>query len=184
MRAGLILETRRLALVRWDPGDLDWLCRLHADPAVQRFIERGGKPAPRDVLARKLDWWIEHERRHGFTKWKVVERDGGAPVGRAGLELLPEMGAAELGFTFARQVWGRGYATEVAHALVAWAWASTALAEILGIAHVGNAASRRVLEKLGMRERERRPYHGMPFVFYALPRPAEAPRAADIIPGR
>jgi ribosomal-protein-alanine N-acetyltransferase len=98
--------------------------------------------------------------------------DGGRrlPIGRAGFEVMPETGETELGFSFVREVWGRGLATEVGAGLLEWAWAETCLTEIAGLAHRENAASRRVLEKIGMVERDRRTWNGMPTVVYAVPR--------------
>jgi ribosomal-protein-alanine N-acetyltransferase len=168
-----VIETERLSLVGWYDTDLAFLARLHGDPAVQRFIDASGAAWTADVLRAKIAAWNAHEARIGYTKWKVVERARNLPVGRAGFEVMPETGETELGFSFVREVWGRGMATEVGSALLDWAWAHTALAEIIGFAHRENAASRRVLEKIGMAERDRGTWNGMPAVVYAAVRDAD-----------
>jgi RimJ/RimL family protein N-acetyltransferase len=166
-----VLGTARLAIVPFAPADVDVLLALHADPEVQRFLDPEGRPWPRSVIEAKIAGWMEDERRLGYAKWKVVRRDDGAFLGRAGFGVLNETGETELGFALAREHWGRGYATELATGLLVWVFAHTALDHVIAIVHERNAASRRVLEKAGMRQRERRVWHGMPFAFYATERP-------------
>ena len=54
------------------------------------------------------------------------------------------------GYHLARPEWGQGYATEAARALVEWALGQRRIFRIWTVCDVGNAASVRVLEKLGM----------------------------------
>lgn len=56
---------------------------------------------------------------------------------------------AELGYAFRPDAWGRGYATELALASLAWADETLGLPEVRAFAHPDNAASRRVLAKAG-----------------------------------
>lgn len=81
----------------------------------------------------------------------AVERlDDGAFVGWLTLTGWdPGNRSASLGFSFSRQVWGRGYATEAARALLTWAYDTLDLNRVQAEADTRNDASRRVLEKLG-----------------------------------
>jgi RimJ/RimL family protein N-acetyltransferase len=56
----------------------------------------------------------------------------------------------ELGYRYAKEYWGNGYATEAAHAMLRRGFGELGLRRIVGIVDVGNAASERVLKKLGM----------------------------------
>jgi RimJ/RimL family protein N-acetyltransferase len=68
----------------------------------------------------------------------------------------------ELGYAFARDAWGKGYATELAHGLLRFGFDTLKLDEIYGVVIPENTASRRVLEKIGMRNLGMGDYHGFP----------------------
>jgi ribosomal-protein-alanine N-acetyltransferase len=88
-----------------------------------------------------------HER---FGVWVVVERETGTVVGDAGFHGPPDTeGAVELGYSIVPDRRRRGYATEAAGALVAWALAEPGLAAVVAGCVPGNVASIRTLERLG-----------------------------------
>lgn len=58
--------------------------------------------------------------------------------------------SAELGYWFAREAWGKGYATEASRAILAFGFDQLKLHRIWGKCHERNPASARVMEKLGM----------------------------------
>jgi len=93
-----------------------------------------------------------HDRRHGGGQmWAVVEKQGDAVIGSIGLDLFEDRRAAELGYIFAPWRWGRGYATEAARAVVAFAFETLGLDAVHSHAAVANRASCRVLAKAGLR---------------------------------
>lgn len=163
-----ILETKRLVFHPFTADDLDVLAELHSDPEVQRYI--GGMWDDGEVRER-LDHYVGAQLQHGFSKWKVFLRDG-TFVGRAGVSVDRTTGEPEIGYSFARAYWGQGLASEAARGVVAWMWANTAAPELTAFAAVGNAASRRVLEKLGMAYEGERMLHGELCALYRLRRPA------------
>ncbi len=63
----------------------------------------------------------------------------------------PRRGQAELGYLLARPYWGRGLMTEAAGLTAAYGFGTLGLARLIAFADVQNIASRRVLEKIGMR---------------------------------
>ena len=113
----------------------------------QRGITRAEAAFDVQLLRRH---WIDH----GFGHWAVEEKESGRLVGRAGLKhhdtwtLDPDN--IEVGYLFDRGVWGRGYATEAARAAVEYAFDALDREEVISIARPGNAASRRVMEKVGL----------------------------------
>jgi ribosomal-protein-alanine N-acetyltransferase len=165
-----ILMTERLAFRPFRPEDFGDFTALHTDPEVQRFI--GGvwdEPALREFF----DKFLREQPRVGFTKWRVDERDdigGDGFVGSAGLSLNVETGAADLGYTFTRAAWGRGYAREAARALTDWLFANTDVRVMTACAAVDHAVSRRVLESLGMSADGEREHRGLLCAFYRLER--------------
>ena len=91
------------------------------------------------------------QRRLGYAQWRVSERAGDRLVGIAGLQPLDGGPDVELTYALEPSSWGAGYATEAGAAALAYAFADAGLERVVGIAKPENAASVRVLEKLGMR---------------------------------
>jgi RimJ/RimL family protein N-acetyltransferase len=121
---------------------------LHGDPEVMRFSLSG--PCTAEESDARVRSMIEHQERYGFSKWGVRERAAGTLVGDCGVQLLEGGPDVELGFHLRRSVWGRGYATEAARACLEASFAGLGLDEVIAIVAPGNAASGRVLEKIGM----------------------------------
>lgn len=150
----ILLETERLILRRFAADDVENLVELDGDPEVMRFIN-GGRPTPRDeVESEILPAFLGHYRRFGgFGFWAAVEKATGRFVGW--FHLRPGDGAppgeVELGYRLRRSAWGKGYATEGSRALVDKGFADLGARRVVASTMVVNAASRRVLEKAGLR---------------------------------
>lgn len=80
----------------------------------------------------------------------VVERESFRVRGSLGLHRRAP-GVVEIGYCFARSVWGRGYATEAVRCAVGFGAARLAAAEVFGLVAEGNGASERVLLRCGFR---------------------------------
>jgi RimJ/RimL family protein N-acetyltransferase len=92
-----------------------------------------------------------HWEEHGFGLWAAEERQTGRLVGRIGLayhRLWPR--EPEVGWKLAPEVWGRGYATEGGAASLRYAFETLGAARVVSIAHPENAASIRVMTRLGL----------------------------------
>ena len=89
-------------------------------------------------------------------------------MGEAGLQALEGGPDVELTYTLARAVWGRGYATEAARAILVWGFAGLRLRRLVAVAYPGNTASVRVLEKLGMAPQGTRFCYGAVLAEHAL----------------
>ncbi len=145
------LRTPRLLLRPWRDSDRPPFAALNADPEVRRWFPSLQTRAESDATAAALQ---AHLDAHGFGLW-AVEAPGVAPfLGFVGLQHVrfaaPFAPAVEAGWRLARAWWGRGYATEAARAALAHAFGPLALPEVVAFTVPGNAASRRVMERLGM----------------------------------
>jgi RimJ/RimL family protein N-acetyltransferase len=150
----VVLETERLVLRRLTRGDVDRLVELDADPAVMRFLT-GGKPTPRAVIEEKLlpALLAEYERFPGLGRWAAINRATEDFEGWFALA-VPNGGdgrVVELGYRLRSQSWGIGLATEGAAALVEHAFARLGVQRVFAETMAVNAASRRVMEKAGLR---------------------------------
>src|ERR1700730_4212435 len=111
-----IIETERLILRPISPSDYEDLCELDTDPAVRSFFPEG--PLNREQIQRELDRHIA-EWAVGFGIFAVIEKKTNRFIGRSGFAQLPS-GIVEFGYLIIQELWGQGYATEAAKALLAW----------------------------------------------------------------
>jgi RimJ/RimL family protein N-acetyltransferase len=150
----IFLETDRLILRRFTADDVDNLVELDSDPDVMHFIT-GGRPTPRheierDLLPTLLDYYA---RFAGYGFWAAIEKATGRFVGW--FHFRP-VGAAhpdevELGYRLRKSAWGKGYATEGSRALIHKGFAELGVVRVVAFTMVVNVASRRVMEKSGLR---------------------------------
>lgn len=148
------LETGRLILRRFTEDDVDDLVALNADPDVMRYLT-GGAPIPREEIERV------HLPRHlasygqskGYGTWAAVEKGTGDFLGW--FHLGPEPGRPddqpELGYRLLRSAWGKGYGTEGSRALIDKGFRELGVSRVTASTYQDNRASRRVMEKAGMR---------------------------------
>lgn len=162
------LETERLLLCPFTTADVDDLLRIYSDPLVMRYISRGVRTREETIAA--LADQIEHWRQRGFGMWGLREKQGGAFIGRCGLRVLERTDEVEVGYTLAREAWGKGYATEAARRALAFGFEDVGLERIVAVAQPANTGSRHVMEKLGMRFVKDAYFYDSIVVYYAIDR--------------
>ena len=165
------LETDRLILRDLEPTDAAGMFALDSDPAVHRYL--GNKPLTNIQQSVEVIEMVRAQyRTNGIGRWAVIEKATGAFVGWAGLkretELHKPMEYMDLGYRLRPPFWGKGYATEAAKACLQYGFEKLGLREINAAADVANAASNRVLIKLGFRHLETFKYEGEDINWYAL----------------
>ncbi len=147
----IVLQTPRLTLRHLEPGDLEALAAIQADPEVMRYFPSG--PRTPEETGRDLDRCIATQAEHGFSLWATLDRATGRLIGRSGLlpQSLQGREEVEIAYLIARSHWGLGLATEAASALRDHGFDRLGLARLVSIIHRDNLASRRVAEKSGLR---------------------------------
>ncbi len=145
------LTTGRLVLRPFVHADLDQLAALHSEESFWWYpLRRGMNP---QETAAFLNRTIERYGSDGFGVEAAIDKESGSMIGWAGLAVphfLPEvLPAVEAGWRLARRYWGRGLATEAGEAAVGWGFTLGALDRLVSIYEPENAASGRVMERLG-----------------------------------
>jgi len=149
----IFLETERLILRRLTMDDLDNLVALDSDAAVMRFLT-GGKPTPREVIEHEFLPRVfgYYKRYDGLGVWAAIERSTGDFIGWVSnrpVEGTPN--EVELGYRLRQSAWGKGYATEASRALIRKSFTELGAQCVVAHTMTVNRASRRVMEKVGMR---------------------------------
>lgn len=150
------------------PGDAASFFALNNDPLVIRYT--GDQPFEDEMAARQFLERYDQFVRFQMGRMAMIRKDDLAWLGWCGLRKDEETGEVDLGFRVYRQYWGQGYATEAALASIDYAW-SLGLDRIIGRAVIQNAASIRILEKIGMKREGVMDFHGMPGAIYSLDKP-------------
>ena len=142
------IETARLRLRAYGPGDEPASVALMTDAEVMRHVGDGAMTPER--AARVFRKIFELYETGAWGIWAIEERASGRFAG--GAEIKPRTsGDWEIVYVLARDSWGKGYATEVASALVAFGLGRMKLPRVVATVAYDNAPSIRVLEKVGMR---------------------------------
>ena len=168
----MLIETPRLRLRPFTLDDLEAVVALAADPGFQAWSLAG--PLDAEEARHKLEGLIALYETHGFSKWAVTTKPDARIIGYCGLgfEEIDGRRLPEFGYRLAPAFRGQGLATEAARAAIADAFERLGLPEIHAFAEPGNAASLRVLEKLGLSYLRDITLHGRAWRLYRLGRPA------------
>ena len=166
-----MLRTERIQLRDYEEQDADFLFSLLADERMMRYIGNG--QVRNEEEGRAFYKWIKGTYSiNPDLGLKAAElRSSGERIGHAGLvpQTIDGEEYIEIGYWIAPDYWGVGLASETALALKQYGEQRLQLAEMICLIQPGNAASRKVAEKIGMRkDREIQLKGRQVFVFTSL----------------
>ena len=165
-----VLETDRLILRMWRNEDFETYAAMCADPDVMRCL--GGKTMTRLEAWRHMGFLVGHWMLRGYGQFAVEEKASGRFIGRLGF-LNPEgWPGFEIGWTLARDCWGRGYAIEGARRALEYAFVELDQPHVISIIHRDNRASISVAERLGEKLEGETELMGIRVQIYGIDRPA------------
>lgn len=145
------IETDRLLLRAWRFEDREPFAAMNGDPMVMECFPATLSQVESDALADRIE---DRMTERGFGWYAVEVKGGPAFVGFVGLNVpgydIPCQPCVEIGWRLGREAWGKGYATEAAMACLDHAFGPLGLEEIVSFTAIGNARSRRLMERLGM----------------------------------
>ncbi|GAB2651737.1 GNAT family N-acetyltransferase [Arenimonas aestuarii] len=171
-------ETHRFRLRELTEDDAAFALALLNDPGFLAHIGDRGVRDLEQARAYLRDGPLASYAGNGFGLWAVEMKDDGSLAGMCGLvrrDLLP---GPDLGYAFLPQWRGQGLAREAAQLSLDFAFGPLALPRVLAIVTTGNAASRRLLESVGMRLQGPRALNGETLLVYEIDRPAAATPAS------
>jgi [ribosomal protein S5]-alanine N-acetyltransferase len=119
-------------------------------------------------MQRWLQRNLDHQNEFGYGLFSVILKETGELIGDCGLEQMEDQKAAELGYDLRSDFWNRGYATEAALAVRDYSFGVLCLPRLISLIRVGNLASKRVAEKVGMTLAEEFMHYGMQYWKYSL----------------
>jgi RimJ/RimL family protein N-acetyltransferase len=164
----VVARTARQVLREETPDDAAALLAMNDDPEVMRYLTNA--PHPFDTVEEGRRFLVEYNeiyRRDGFARWACDDAATGELLGWCGLRRQSD-GEVDLGYRYRRACWGKGYATEASRACLDLAFDRFALESVIAVAHPENAASIRVMQKLGLVFEGMTTFEGEPAVKYRI----------------
>lgn len=151
MSGHTILNTERLLLRPWKPSDRIPFAEQSGDPTVMAYFPGPMTPAESEALADSIE---AHFAEHGYGWWAVEEKEGDPFIGYVGIQRCefeaPFTPAVAIGWRLGAEHWHGGYACEAAIAVLAFAFETLKLDEVVAFTVPANLASLGLMERLGM----------------------------------
>ncbi len=145
-----ILETERLIIRHLTQDDGEFIFELLNEPAFVRNIADRGVRTIDDAQAYILNGPVDSYAKNGFGLFAVELKETGLPTGVCGLirrDVLPDV---DIGYALLERYWNKGYAHEAAAAVLNYGYKTIKLKRIIAFTTLDNAASAKVLEKIGL----------------------------------
>jgi RimJ/RimL family protein N-acetyltransferase len=168
----MIFETSRLLARHFEADDLEEFATLCADARVMRFVGDGSSLGRAEV-ARWIEICQEKYANRGYGTSAMFERATGEFVGYCGVVRPPGQDFDELIYVLHQKFWGKGYATEMGHAMLDYVFAVSRLPSISATIDPDNEQSKVVAAKLGMIET---PSTDPTISYWSIARPKDVPR--------
>jgi ribosomal-protein-alanine N-acetyltransferase len=144
------IQTPRLALVPFAADDLDELYTLWIDANVRRYLW-DDVVITRERAASELASALATAESDGIGYWSVREAADAPIIGDCGFRFVEGSREVELMYCLLPACWGRGLAFEGCQAALQYLWTVTPFDRVVARADIPNAASIRLMERLGMR---------------------------------
>lgn len=168
----MMFETSRPRARHLEEGDLEDFAELCADPEVMRFVGDGSTLVRSDV-ARWIEVCRDKYAQRGYGTSAILERATGDFIGYCGVVRPPRQDFDELIYVFHQRFWGKGYATEIGRAMLAYVFGLSSLDSISATIDPSNEQSKHVAAKLGMIET---PFADRTVGYWTIRRPRDEAR--------
>jgi RimJ/RimL family protein N-acetyltransferase len=169
----LPLKTERLVIRPYREDDATALHEVFGSPEVMKWTP---SPASKDVAetAQRLVRTMAFTARQppGFGLWALETKDASEFLGQVGLFPVEGKGPeVEVAYELAPRVWGHGYATEAARALIEYGFGEMRLRRVVALILPDNARSRNVASKCGMTLERPGRFYNLDLLVYAREAP-------------
>ena len=169
------IETERLILRELRLSDLDGMFELDSNPEVHKYL--GNKPIKTvNESVKILESVINQYHERGIGRFAAIEKPSGEFIGWSGIKLNTgdketlgdKRDFYDIGYRFIPRYWGKGYATESSKATLDFGFKKLNIKTMCGAAEIGNIASNKVLQKIGLQYMEQFPYEKEMINWYEL----------------
>jgi [ribosomal protein S5]-alanine N-acetyltransferase len=171
------LQTSRLGMRPITTDDSDDLHTLWTNADVRRYLW-DDVVLDKDRVATEINYSIASFYIYKFGLWAVMRKGSTQIIGFCGLRRFGHPTETELLYGLHPDHWHKGYATEAAREILRYGFEVLGLEKIYAGSDPPNAASQRVMQRLGMSEPVRMKVHGLDADYGSLTRKAFAANAS------
>ena len=150
----ITFNTNRLHFRPYHEADFQHIFRLQSDEEIMRYI----RPATNDVaiVLERTQLWLKYAAENpGYGVWTLESLEDHAFIGYTVVRHVEFKPGAEIevGYTLAKESWGKGYATEATEGIMQYAIKTLGAPALVAYTDETNSASNRVLEKCGFQRK-------------------------------
>jgi [ribosomal protein S5]-alanine N-acetyltransferase len=167
----ILIQSQRLYVRTWKQSDLDALHHVMSEPQTHLYTQQ--EPWSREYTQSWLEWHLDHRIGWGGGTFNcpLILRATDQLIGDVGLNpFLEDECIPEIEWQIGPEHWGKGHATEIGRAMLAYGFQEAGFPAIMGFALSQQVASRRVMEKIGMTYLHAKEDHGQTKSFYRIDR--------------
>ena len=143
----VMLKSERLIFREWCDEDLPAFHRICSDARVMEFVGHG-QPWSLETTEHFISRATGSLQEFGFCQWPLIHKADAVLNGYCGFVQTAD--GPEIGWRLAPDYWGQGLATEAARMALEHGFQELGFQRVIATVQVANAASIRVIEKLGM----------------------------------
>ncbi|WP_310558098.1 GNAT family N-acetyltransferase [Flavobacterium sp.] len=168
----LILETDRLILRELKLSDAEAFFTMDSNPKVHQYL--WNKPVQKlEETIEIIEFVRKQYSDNGIGRFAIISKETNEFIGWAGLKFNTEMvnnkvNFYDIGYRLDEKFWGKGYASEATFAWLKYAFETLNIKTMEAAAHTENAASNRILQKIGMQMTEQYLEDGVSWNWYQL----------------
>jgi [ribosomal protein S5]-alanine N-acetyltransferase len=147
-----ILAADRLILRELTRDDSDAMVAIFGLPEMYRFLNQPLVDTPEKAIDL-IEWFLGKFQAHEFVTWAITLRSDGRLIGVCGTYAHDEENKRiEIGYHIVPSLWGQGYATEAARAIIGWSFDNLDIHRIEADCTEGNIGSELVMLKCGFKQ--------------------------------
>jgi [ribosomal protein S5]-alanine N-acetyltransferase len=167
----IFIDTEKFILREILETDVEGMYALDSDPEVHKYL--GNNPiASMDAALATIQHVRKQYKENGIGRWAIIDKASNEFVGWAGLKyeqnLRTNFNYYDIGYRLLRKYWGKGIASEAAKVSLEYGFNQLNINEIFAAAHVGNAASNKILTNIGLKFIDTFEYNGALTNWYGL----------------
>ena len=144
-----VIETKNLSMRPFAESDLEWLVSHRSDGDIAKYLGGSALQTP-EFVKKRLRFYMDTFAEKGYSMCFTSLK--------------------EIGYSFEKEYWGKGFATEAAVAWLDFGFRSAGLERIVAVAEPENEGSIKVMKKLGMKFEKSSLSYGLQVVRYSVER--------------
>jgi ribosomal-protein-alanine N-acetyltransferase len=161
-----IAETDRLIIREFLPEEEDLFVDMHQDEDVARYLPPRTADEYRKVFRESQE---ANSAPTGLSRWGIFNKTNGSFIGSCLMRDAKDApGKIEMGYSLCKGHWGKGYATEMAKALLDYGFTKMKFPLICAVTHPDNMPSQNVLLKAGMQRNGEVFWHGSTLSYFFI----------------